>query len=80
MGIINIKLEGIETPELERVRCIIQTCFEQGLFNVRNGKVSLNFDSDGTLQEMDFSVKKWRRNKDSLKTVLLYEKADIQIN
>ena len=79
MGLINISLDGINDLELNRVKCIIETCLEQGLFNVRNGKVALNFDSDGTLQEMEFSVKKWRRNKDSLKTVQLYERAIINI-
>lgn len=76
---ITIQLEGIGLTELERCRQIVETLFSQGVFNVRNGKIILNFDSDGTLQQIDFNVSKWRRNKESLKTLQIYEEAKISI-
>ena len=78
IGKITIELEGIGFPETERCRAIIHSLFEQGVFNVRNGKAILNFDSDGTLAEIEFNVKKWKRNKESLATVLLYEKVKVE--
>ena len=74
---ISIQIDGITKEEAVRCMNIIDTCFKQGIFNVRNGKITLNFDSDGVLQEIEFSVKKWRRNKDSIKTVQIYEQAII---
>lgn len=80
MSIITIEIEGLKPLELERCRQIIHKLFEQGAFNVRNGKVILNFDSDGIMQQINFEVSKWRRNKESLKTLSLYENANICIS
>jgi hypothetical protein len=75
---ISIQLE-ITKEEADRCIDIIRRAFEQGLFNVRNGKVIFNFDSDGTLQGIRFEVDKWKRGKDSLKTAQLYEQAKIEL-
>ena len=74
---IQIQIENIGALELERCRQILHTLFEQGAMNVRNGKVTLNFDSDGTLRQLDFNVTKWRSDKERLKTLQIYEEAKI---
>lgn len=79
IGKIQIELEGIGIAELERCRQMIHLMFQQGIFTVRNGKVILNFDSDGVLQQIDFNVSKWRRNKDSVRNSEIYEEAIIAI-
>jgi len=76
---INIQIENIGLLELERCRRILHVLFEQGAMNVRNGKVTLNFDSDGSLRELEFNVKKWRSDKERLKTLQIYEEAKIAI-
>ena len=74
---IQIQIENIGALELERCRNILHLLFEQGAMNVKNGKVTLNFDSDGTLRQLDFNVTKWRSDKERLKTLQIYEEAKI---
>lgn len=76
---IQIQIENIGFKELERCRQILHCLFEQGALNVRNGKVTLNFDSDGTLRQLDFNVTKWRSDKERLKTLQIYEEVKIAI-
>jgi hypothetical protein len=42
---------------------VLDLLIRNGACAVRNGKVILNFDNAGTLQEMEFQVKKYRRQK-----------------
>lgn len=60
-GIITIKLEGIPFPQVERCRQMIHQMFISDVFNVRNGKAILNFDSDGVLADIEISQKTWSR-------------------
>lgn len=76
---IQIQIENIGIKELERCREILHLLFEQGVMNVRNGKVILNFDSDGTLRLINFDVTKWRSDKERIKTLQIYEEAKIVI-
>ena len=76
---IQIQIENIGIKELERCREILHLLFEQGVMNVRNGKVVLNFDSEGTLRLINFDVTKWRSDKERRKTLQIYEEAKIVI-
>ena len=73
-------MKDIQGKEAERAKEIIRKIFDDGVFNIRNGKAILNFDSDGALQTIEFQVTKWRRNKESLKTLHLYEEVDVEIS
>lgn len=64
-GEIKIKLEGASWEETERCRAMIHLLFQQGVFNVRNGKVILNFDHNGLLSVIEKDVIAWRRDKES---------------
>jgi len=50
--------EEIEPREMIRVQQILQTLFEENIFDVKNGKVTLHFDSDKILREIEFNYKK----------------------
>ena len=60
-GIITIKLEGISHIQVERCRQMIHTMFTHDVFNTRNGKAILNFDSDGLLADIEIIQKTYSR-------------------
>ena len=60
-GIITIKLDGISFEQMERCRLMIHQMFTSDVFNIRNGKAILNFDSDGILADIEISQKTWSR-------------------
>jgi len=60
-GFITIKLEGISHIQVERCRQMIHQMFTSDVFNVRNGKAILNFDSEGLLADIEISMKTWSR-------------------
>lgn len=76
---ITIQSPDIKDKEAQRALDIIFKQFDEGVFNIRNGKAVLNFDSDGTLQTIEFNVTKWRRNKESMKTLQLYEDVEVSL-
>lgn len=57
------ELEGASPTSVEKMREGIQTLIAQQVFGIKNGKVILNFDSEGNLQEIEFNYKKWRKQK-----------------
>lgn len=65
-GIITIKLNGISFEQTERCRQMIHQMFMSDVFNVRNGKAILNFDSDGILADIEISQKTWSRRHEAL--------------
>jgi len=71
VGTINIRLEGITFEQTERCRIIIHKMFEAGVFNVRNGKAMLNFDHEGTMSDIEISMKTWIRKHDVPRETLL---------
>ena len=71
VGTINIRLEGITFEQTERCRIIIHKMFEAGVFNVRNGKAMLNFDHEGTMSDIEISMKTWIRKHDVPQETLL---------
>lgn len=62
-GIIQIVLPGVTFEETERCRAIIHTLFQNEIFNIRNGKATLHFDHEGTLQQIQVDTTRWRRDK-----------------
>jgi len=50
--------EEIEPRDMIRVQQILQTLFEENIFDIKNGKVILHFDSEKKLREIEFNYKK----------------------
>lgn len=63
MSEIKLQLDGMDERGVHRLREHIDIMFENGVFMLRNGKAILNFDHEGTLQEIAFDYKKWKRKK-----------------
>lgn len=59
---LHFEFDGaVNKDVVEKMREGIQILIAQQVFGVRNGKVTLNFDHEGTLQEIEFNYKKWRK-------------------
>jgi len=59
---LHFEFDGaVNKDVVEKMRQGIQILIAQQVFGVRNGKVTLNFDNEGTLQEIEFNYKKWRK-------------------
>ena len=70
-GIITIRLDGITREQTERCRQMIHQMFVSDVFNVRNGKATLNFDHEGILCDIEISMKTWSRRYPSDPSALL---------
>ena len=82
IGTITINLEGVTLEETERCRLVIHTLISQGLFITRNGSITLHFDGEASLQEIEVHTKRWRKDKpdSSLHKILEYAKIEVQKN
>lgn len=78
-GTITINLEGVSFEETEKCRRVLHTLISQGLFNIRNGSMNLHFDFEGTLQEIEVHLKKWKKNKPDLDLHKLLDGAIIEV-
>lgn len=61
--ILTLEIPGLNDEEWSRVKDTIHTLAERDVFLMRNGSVSLHFDSLGNLQEIEFKYKRWKRRK-----------------
>lgn len=62
-NIITLEMPELNEEELRRVRETIHTLAERDVFMMRNGSATLHFDAEGTLQEIEFKYKRWKRRK-----------------
>ena len=60
-GIISIKLDGLEPVAIERYRASIHQLMIRGVFEIKNGKVILHFDSNKELRQIDVHFTPWRK-------------------
>ena len=60
---IKLEFEGLNFKQTEHIREVINILFEAEAFTVRNGKVIMHFDHEGTLQEVSVDHKRWKRRK-----------------
>ncbi len=60
---ITIKIDNLTSEEGAKVQETIMTLFERDVFFMKNGKVVLHFDHEGTLQEIQFDYKRWKRRR-----------------
>lgn len=61
-GTITVELEGVTLEETERCRKIIHALFEEGLFTIKGGSFTANFDEVGEMLAIEKRVVR-RRNK-----------------
>lgn len=62
-SVIKFEIDGLTEEMTHKYREIMDILILNGVFNAKNGKVILNFDSEGVLQEIEFQIKKYRRKK-----------------
>lgn len=60
---ITLEFEGLTPTELTKIQETIHILHKRDVFNMKNGKVILHYDHDGTLQEIAFDYKRWKRRK-----------------
>jgi len=60
---ITLEFEGLTPQELQRIQDTIHILHKRDVFNMKNGKVILHYDYEGTLQEIGFEYKRWKRRK-----------------
>lgn len=58
-----LTMDGASVEEAERCRQIIHALFQSGAFNVRGGKVVMNFDMYGSLGDIEITSKRWVKDK-----------------
>lgn len=49
--------------QTHRMRESMETIISQGVLSIHDGKAILSFDYEGTLREISFDFKKWRKQK-----------------
>ena len=62
-GVIQIVLPGYTFEETNRCREIIHTLCESDFFKIRNGKATIHFDHQGTVQQIGMDIIQWKRDK-----------------
>jgi hypothetical protein len=60
---LNLFFNNLNEAEFKRVSDSIQTMQERDVFMMKNGQVVLHYDHEGTLQEIGFNYKRWKRRK-----------------
>lgn len=58
---IGVALIKVELAPRELI--MFNTLYEAGVFNIRNGTAVLNFDSEGTLTQIDTKIVSYKRGK-----------------
>jgi len=59
----------IEVQLTNEQAVILNALYDAGVFGVHNGKVTLNFDADGTLTDIDCNVKLYKRGYPPMHTL-----------
>lgn len=60
---ITLEIPGLNEKEAKIVQDTIQVLSERDVFLMRNGSATLHFDAEGSLQEIEFKYKRWKRRK-----------------
>lgn len=76
---ISITLTNTNVRELSRLYTIIQTMFNQGVFNTRNGSRKLHFNDEGELRGIDIEASTWRDGKQVVTRVAVFDNAVVEI-
>lgn len=78
-GKLVIRVQNTTAKEMARLYHILQTFFDQGVFNTRNGNLTLHFDERGELRGGDISVHKWKEGKPVITRVAMFDSATVEI-
>lgn len=77
---ISVTITNTNAKELSRLYSIIQTMFDQGVFNTRNGSRKLHFNDMGELRGIDIEASTWRDGKNVISRVALFDSAIVEID
>ena len=75
-GTILLKLEGVSLEDTDRYRQAIHTLIAQGVLGLRRGSVTLHFDHEGVIQEIEYH-RRWRRTSSPERLVKFYERVTV---
>lgn len=64
-GEIKIQLRGLDMSAVERYRRNIEDLTAYGVFEIANGKATLNFDKDKNLMNIKIETEPYKRKKKS---------------
>lgn len=78
-AILNVILKNTTKKEVQRIFAILHTLFDQGVFNMRRGSVSLNFNEDGKINSIHIEATKWHGGRPNPTRVAMYEKAIVMV-
>lgn len=78
-GKIEIILGGASLEDTERLRLMIHTMFQQGVFNIRNGYAMIHFDHEGLMREIEVHMKKWRNDKPVIPLQNIFDSVKIEV-
>ena len=69
IGKFEFVIENVTHAETERVRSIIATMLESGVFNIKHGYANIYFSPDGALQSIEVHLYKYKKKKDTKKRI-----------
>lgn len=58
---LKFELYGVTQEQAKRFKESLDVIISQGVLGIHDGKAVLSFDFEGTLREVSFDFKKWRR-------------------
>lgn len=76
---MSVCVKNTTLEEVGRLYSILQTCFDQGVFNTRNGSIKLHFDNTGRLKTIGVTADKWKEGKEVTHRVALYESVVVEV-
>ncbi len=79
-GKITVTVKNTNAKELMRLSNTIHTLFEQGVFNARNGNITLSFNAQGFLGGISVQASKWAAGKPIITRVALFDEAIVEID
>jgi hypothetical protein len=66
VNVVQVDLSEIEAKrflEFQKYYDVFSVMCKAGVFEIKNGQAILNFDSEGTLNDIDFNIKAYKRGK-----------------
>jgi len=76
---IFLKLEGATVEQAEHCRSIIELLFANDVFNIRRGSVTLHFDHEGGLKQIERDRVVWRKDNKDKPVAKLYDNVILEV-
>lgn len=79
-GKVTVTIKNTNAQEMIRLCNAIHLMFEQGVFNTRNGNITLSFNDKGYLGGIGVQASKWSAGKPVIHRVAMFEEAIVEID